>query len=206
MSPATVRRKPGLRKRLLRAIMQSMPRHGFAPIVAERLLLRPFAVEEARVVVAYRRDPTVARFQGWGVVDPGEIERDLAAMQTRTPCDVPGPWFQLAVVERATGVIAGDVGVRVLGEAHDTAEIGYTIAPAHQRQGYATEAVCAMVAWLLGPRRLARVIAIVDGRNAPSIAVIENAGFQRVACIETRHAGEPSSLLTYERRQSRTLA
>ncbi|HUQ04009.1 MAG TPA: GNAT family N-acetyltransferase [Kofleriaceae bacterium] len=179
---------------------------GFAPIVAERLMLRPLAVEEARIVVAYRRDPTVARFQGWGVVDPGEIERDLAAMQVRTPCDIPGPWFQLAVVERATGAIVGDLGVRVLGEAPDAAEIGYTIAPAYQRQGYATEAVCAMLEWLLGPRDLARVIAIVDGRNTPSIAVVENAGFHRVACLETKVNGSLGSLLTYERRQSRTLA
>ena len=179
--------------------MQSMAE--FVPIVAERLLLRAFAVEEARVIVAYRRDPAVARFQGWGVVDPGEIERDLAAMQPRTPCDVPGPWFQLAVVERASGAIAGDLGVRVLGEAHDSAEIGYTIAPAYQGQGYATEAVSALCEWLLGARALARVIAVVDGRNAPSIAVAENAGFHRVALVETRHAGAPSALLTYERRR-----
>ncbi len=173
----------------------------FVPIVAERLLLRPFAVEEARVIAAYRREPAIARFQGWGVVDPGEIERDLAAMQPRTPCDVPGPWFQLAVVERASGAIAGDLGVRVLGEAHDSAEIGYTIAPAFQRKGYATEAVGALCEWLLGARALARVIAVVDGRNAPSIAVVENAGFRRVALVETRHAGAPSALLTYERRR-----
>lgn len=177
---------------------------SFDPIIAERLLLRPLSVEEAPVVVAYRRDPSVARFQGWGVVDPGEIERDLASMQARSPCDVPGPWFQLAVVERATGLIAGDVGVRVLGEAHDTAEIGYTIAPVHQRQGYATEAVCAACDWMLGPRGLARIIAVVDGRNSPSIAVAENAGFYRVSCIETRVNGLASSLLTYERRLRRS--
>lgn len=177
----------------------------FAPIVAERLRLRPFAVEEARIIVAYRRDPTVARFQGWGVVDPGEIERDLAAMRTRTPCDAPGPWFQLAVVARATGGIVGDVGVRVLTEEPDAAEIGYTIAPAHQGQGYATEAVSALCEWLLGPRALARVIAVVDGRNAPSIAVAENAGFHRIALVETRHAGAPTAFLTYERRPRRAV-
>jgi aminoglycoside 6'-N-acetyltransferase len=184
--------------------MQSVT--DFAPLLADRLLLRPFAVEEVPVIVAYRREPSVARFQGWGVVDPREIERDLTAMSARTPCDVPGPWFQLAVVERATLAIAGDVGVRVLGEAHDTAEIGYTIAPAYQGQGYATEAVTALCEWLLGPRGLRGVIAVVDGRNLSSIAVAENAGFLRVSCIETRHAGAASTLLTYERRQSRTLA
>lgn len=168
--------------------MQSVA--DFAPIVAERLLLRPFVVEEARVIVAYRRDPAVARFQGWGVVDPGEIERDLEAMRTRTPCDVPGPWFQLAVVSRATRGIVGDVGE----DAH-----------AHQGQGYGTEAVSALCDWLLGPRALARVIAVVDGRNAPSIAVAENAGFHRIALVETRHTGAPTALLTYERRQSRAV-
>jgi RimJ/RimL family protein N-acetyltransferase len=173
----------------------------FAPIVAERVMLRPLAVDEAPLVVAYRRDPTVARYQGWGVVDPGEIERDLAAMQARTPCDVPGPWFQLAVVERQSGAIAGDIGVRVLGEAHDSAEIGYTIAPPFQNNGYATEAVTAACEWMFAARGLARVIAVMDSRNAASIAVAENAGFLRVSCIETRHAGEPTSLLTYERRR-----
>lgn len=175
------------------------PMSEFSPIVAERVLLRPLEVAEAPVVVAYRREPSVARFQGWGVVDPGEIERDLASMQTRTPCDVPGPWFQLAVIERATGAIAGDIGVRILGEAHDAAEIGYTIAPPYQGHGYATEAVSAACAWMFGPRGLSRVIAVMDARNLPSIAVAENAGFARVSCIETRVNGIASALLTYER-------
>ncbi len=173
---------------------------GFAPIVGERVLLRPLLRAEARLVIAYRRDPQVARFQGWGVVDPGEIERDLAAMEPRTPCDVPGPWFQLAIVERERDLLVGDLGVRVLSEAQDNAEIGYTVAPAYQGRGYATEAVSAICAWLLGPRGLARVIAIMDGRNTPSISVAESAGFTRAAAIESKHGGAPTTLLTYERR------
>jgi RimJ/RimL family protein N-acetyltransferase len=91
--------------------------------------------------------------------------------------------------------------VRVLGEAPDAAEIGYTIAPAFQNHGYATEAVTAACEWMFAARGLARVIAVMDARNAPSIAVAENAGFMRVSCIETRHAGEATSLLTYEKRR-----
>ncbi len=178
--------------------MELAPR--FAPIVAEHLLLRPLAVAEAAAVAAYHRDPTVARYQGWGVVDRSEIERDLTAMQSRIPCDVPGAWFQLALVERAGGALVGDLGVRRLTEAHDAAEIGYTVAPPYQRRGYATEAVRAVSDWLLGRRALARVIAVMDGRNAASIAVAERAGFARVSCVETRHGGAPTVLLTYERR------
>ncbi len=167
----------------------------FTTVSTERVLLRPLRIDEAPEVVAYRRDPRIARYQGWGVVDPGEIERDLTAMAGRTPCDVPGPWFQLAIVERASDALAGDLGVRVLGESPDTAEIGYTVAPAFQRLGYATEAVQVMCAWMLGPRGLARVIATIDAGNLPSLLVIERAGFSRIACVETRHA----TLCTYER-------
>jgi aminoglycoside 6'-N-acetyltransferase len=172
----------------------------FDPISAERLLLRPFRLAEAAQVIAYRRDPAVARYQGWGVVDPGEIERDLADMTVRVPCDRPGPWFELGIVVQPGGAIVGDLGVRVLTDAPDTAEIGYTVAPAFQNRGYATEAVGALCDWLLGERGLARVIAIVDGRNIASIAVAERTGFARIACFETRHQGTPSTLLTYERR------
>jgi RimJ/RimL family protein N-acetyltransferase len=172
----------------------------FSPIITERVLLRPLRVEEAPEVVAYRRDPRVARYQGWGVVDPGEIERDLAGMAGRTPCDVPGPWFQLAIVEVASDALAGDLGVRLLGERPDAAEIGYTVAPGFQRLGYATDAVRAMCDWMLGPRALARVIATIDASNLPSLLVIERSGFVRIAAVETKHAGVAASLLTYERR------
>lgn len=173
---------------------------GFEPIVADRVLLRRLEVAEAPAVVAYRRDPRVARFQGWGVVDPGEIARDLAAMTARTPCDRPGPWFQLAVVEREGGTLVGDVGVRMRSDEPDSAEIGYTLAPAFQRRGYATEAVGALCRWVREVRGLPRVMATVDGHNAPSIALAERLGFTRIACFETRHRGAPSTLLIYELR------
>lgn len=172
----------------------------FAPILAERVLVRRLRVDEAPTVVGYRRDPRVARYQGWGVVDPGEIERDLAVMAEQEPCGAPGPWVQLAIVERASDALAGDIGVRVLHERPDTAEIGYTVAPAFQRLGYATDAVCALCDWILGPRGLARVIATIEGSNTPSRIVIERAGFARIAVLETKHAGVAASLLTYERR------
>lgn len=174
---------------------------SFQPIEGAGVDLRRLDPAEAALVIGYRRDPRVARYQGWGVVDPGEIERDIAAMVGRTPCDVPGPWFQLAIVERSSNQVAGDIGVRLVTEAPDTAEIGYTVAPAFQRLGYATEAVQLLCGWLLGPRELARVIATVDARNLPSIVVVERSGFVRTACVETRAGGALTSLFTYERRR-----
>lgn len=175
----------------------------FEPIASENVVLRRLDPAEAAVVIGYRRDPRVARYQGWGVVDPGEIERDIAAMVERFPCDEPGPWFQLGIVERASNALAGDIGVRLISDTPDTAEIGYTVAPAFQRLGYATEAVQLLCGWLFGTRGLDRVIATVDARNTPSRVVVERGGFVRSAAYDTRHGGALTSIYTYERRRRR---
>jgi photosystem II stability/assembly factor-like uncharacterized protein len=44
----------------------------------------------------------------------------------------PGPWVQVTAVERATGTLCGDCGVRVATDQPRAAEVGVTLAPAHQ--------------------------------------------------------------------------
>lgn len=178
--------------------MSMGPANSETLVTTARLVLRPLDLGDVEVVTAYRRDPIVARFQGWGVEDAGDIERGIREMQTRAPLMVPGPWSQLGVVYG--GVLVGDVGVRVLAEEPGAVEIGYTIAPAWQGRGFATEAVRGVCAWALdGPR--VRVVATIDGRNGASIAVVERAGFVVIARADGKHAGEPTTFVTYERRR-----
>lgn len=163
-----------------------------------RLHLRRLLPEDAPAVLAYRRDPQVAAFQAWGVIDAGAVERDLRARAPFGFLSEAGPWFALGI-EHA-GTLVGDASARAPADAPGTVEIGYTIAPAWQRRGFATEAVGALVAWLLrGPGR-ARVVATVDDRNVASIGVLARLGFACVARAETKHAGAPAVYLTYERR------
>ena len=59
------------------------------------------------------------------------------------------------------------------------AEIGYTVAPAFQRRGYASEGVSRMLEHLLVERGLHRVRAACDCRNIASLRLLERLGFRR---------------------------
>ncbi len=70
-----------------------------------------------------------------------------------------------------------------------TTEFGlfYAISPAHQRQGYATEAVQALVDYAFQHLSLKRIVATTDHDNAGSIGVIRKLGMR----IEKNPNSEP---------------
>jgi aminoglycoside 6'-N-acetyltransferase len=145
--------------------------------MTERLLLRPFRAADAPVLSAYRSDPGVARYQGWDAPFPLDAAHAfVAGLDGRDP-RAEG-WFQYAVERRADGVLLGDVGVNRHDEGRQ-AEIGFTLAPEHQGQGYAAEAVRRVVHHLLAEEGLHRVHACVDARNGRSARLLERLGFRR---------------------------
>lgn len=68
--------------------------------------------------------------------------------------------------------------------AVESKEIGYAISPAHQRRGYAFEAIGAMVRLLQQNLMLDMVVAGVLPENTPSIRLLEKLGF---SCEGMRH-------------------
>ncbi|NUT53769.1 MAG: GNAT family N-acetyltransferase [Saccharothrix sp.] len=144
-------------------------------LTTERLVLRPFAEADAPVFAAYRSDPEVARYQGWEAPFPlAQAERFVREVGPADPT-APG-WYQMAV--EAGGVLVGDVGVN-LHENRMQAEIGFTLATAHQGRGYATEAVRRVVAHLFEERGLHRVSAGCDARNERSARLLTRVGFRQ---------------------------
>jgi RimJ/RimL family protein N-acetyltransferase len=57
-------------------------------------------------------------------------------------------------------------------------EIGYGILPEHRRQGYASEAVAALLQWAR-TRGIDHFVASVAPDNEPSLAIIHKLGFVR---------------------------
>jgi [ribosomal protein S5]-alanine N-acetyltransferase len=97
----------------------------------------------------------------------------------------PGRWLVCAVVRRdeerpMVGHIGfhGPRGVNSL-QAPDAVEIGYTIFPDHRRQGYATEAVVALLGWAR-TQGIHRFVASVGPQNEPSLAIVRRLGFREV--------------------------
>ncbi len=73
------------------------------------------------------------------------------------------------------------MGVRFPESDSRQVEDGFSIVPAHQRQGYGTEAVKGLLGYLLGPLGKHRVFASVDPRNEASIALLKRLGMRQEA-------------------------
>jgi RimJ/RimL family protein N-acetyltransferase len=157
----------------------------FQPLETERLRLRRSRPEDAETIAAYRSDPDVGRYQGWERTDAEGIREDIEQMQRREPGE-PGGWVQLSVEERDTGRLVGDVGLSPADAEPGVIKVGYTMAPAFQGLGYATEAVAALVQYAFDKLDADIVRAYASAENAPSIRVAEKVGLQLKERFEGR--------------------
>ena len=85
-------------------------------------------------------------------------------------------WFAMWMIELRDGTHIGDLCFKGL-EANGMAEIGYGILEEYRGQGYATEAVGAVVAWALKQTGVKRVEAETEPDNRASQRVLEKCGF-----------------------------
>ena len=153
-------------------------------ISTERLVLRRFRAADAETLAAYRSAPDVAVHQSWNA--PYPVERARYAVESMAAADPAEPgWFQYAVELKTTRTHIGDVGVN-LNDNRMQAEIGYTLAPERQGQGYATEAVRAVLERLFTVQGLHKVSAECDARNVASARLLERVGFTREG-LRRRH-------------------
>lgn len=150
------------------------------PLVTPRLRIRPLALEDVPSFVAYRQNPDVARYQSWETSYAEANAVELVESQIGVDVPADGEWLQLAIHERETGVHVGDLALHSVSDEESVYEIGYTIAPAHQGQGFAREAASRLLEFLFTENRATSVIAMTDTRNAPSIRLLEALGFEHV--------------------------
>jgi len=173
-------------------------------IDTKRLRLRPFTDLDLDALLSYRRDPEVARYQGWSSDFSEADGRSFIQAVSTTRLGEPGRWCNLAVELLATGEVVGDVGL--CAEPNDPrGKIGFTLARPHQRRGYAVEAGAALCDHALGAIRLSSLFAVVDSRNGPSIRLLERLGF-RPAGFHQKGAsfkGELCDELLFERYAAR---
>jgi RimJ/RimL family protein N-acetyltransferase len=144
-------------------------------IETERTLLRPLSRQDAPAFFSYRSLPEVYRYQHWA---PGELDEalDFILRYSAYPAIEEDDWRQLGIYHKAGGALIGDCGFRVLEPGG--AEIGYTIAPAYQRQGFGSEVVRSLVSYLFQEYRLQRLIARTDPANLGSIRILKRIGFR----------------------------
>jgi RimJ/RimL family protein N-acetyltransferase len=161
----------------------------FEPIGTERLVLRRSRPEDAEAIAAYRSDPEVHRYQGWERTDAEGVRAEIVEMMGRAS-GAPGGWIQFSVEERETGGLVGDIGLSLADGEPGVIKVGYTMSPAFQGRGYATEAVGALIDYAFDTLGADTVRAYASAENIASIRVAEKVGMQLVERYERRHGDE----------------
>lgn len=153
---------------------------AFIELRSSRLVLRRLRPEEAPALCAYRSLPEVARFQSWESFGADDAAQLIAKQAEREP-NIPGDWFQLAIVLAHAGTLIGDCGLHFRDDDPRQVEVGITLDPAHQRQGFATEALGAVLRYLFDSLGKHRVSAVTDAENAAAIRLMLRTGFKEVS-------------------------
>lgn len=85
-------------------------------------------------------------------------------------------WYAIWMIKLADGTHIGELCFKGLDE-NGVAEIGYGILERYQNQGFASEAVQAVVTWAFGEPNVAAIEAEADANNIASQRVLEKCGF-----------------------------
>ena len=144
----------------------------------KRFIVRPFTWEDLKTFTSYRAIPSVAQFQSW---QDYTYDDAVALYKNMDYANFPvqGRWYQLAIADRHSDTIVGDLAVYFTDDHQ--AEIGFTVAPAFQQSGAAFEAVNGLLDYLFLVLKKHRVIAVTDIRNIPSCRLLEKTGFRQEA-------------------------
>lgn len=147
---------------------------------SKRLVLRPLRPTDANSLYAYRRDETANAFQSWiptSIEDARERIRENSALKI----NVPNTWYQLAIIEKATQKMIGDIGIHFLANNKHEVEYGITLAASAQGKGYATEALKTVFDYIFQHLNKRRITASIDPQNAASLALSERLGMRKEA-------------------------
>ena len=151
-------------------LMDNMPL-----IRTHRLTLRQLQPGDAGPVFAYRSLPQVKRYQLWDPASEAEvglfIERLLAV-----PFRAEDSWFQFAILLSSSDMLIGDCGIHFVAGRTGVVEIGITLAPDYQGQGYASETLQGLFQYLFDGLGIERVEGVADSQNTRSIRLMERVG------------------------------
>jgi len=89
-------------------------------------------------------------------------------------------WRFYFVLHTADRAVIGDAGFKGPPDHEGSVEIAYGIVPAYRRQGYAFEAVQALVRWAFGHPEVQMITAVCNDDNTGSIRILEKLGMERV--------------------------
>jgi [ribosomal protein S5]-alanine N-acetyltransferase len=163
------------------AILRCMP----FLLETDRLIVRPYTLDDAEAAFAFFGDPEVTRYLGY----TGEPHPDLETTRQRLTAHAaahssPRGLDNWAVIEKSTGMLIGGGGLAELDESVDV-EVFYHLRVDRWGNGYATELTRALIAYAFETLELPRVVGLAYTANTASQRVMMKAGMTHLGL---RHA------------------
>ncbi|MBQ7712715.1 MAG: GNAT family N-acetyltransferase [Clostridia bacterium] len=152
-----------------------MNRIGTQRIETERLILRPFAMEDAEAMFRnWASDPLVTEYLTW---EPHRTVEDTRGIISLWISEYEkGDFFNWAIELKGEAGPIGSIGVVSVDDRVDAAEIGYCMSRALWGRGLMSEALRAVIDYLFDKAGMNRVAARHDARNPKSGRVMRKAG------------------------------
>jgi RimJ/RimL family protein N-acetyltransferase len=145
-------------------------------IRSDRLWLRQLEAEEARSLLQGKADPERPWMAGYPM--QGTLIAVEAFVRAVDNGADPGAYGVYQLVRSGDDVVVGDIGFHGPPNPGGSVTVGYGLAPGARGQGYATEALRAVVAWALAQPGVVAVEADTTHANLPSQRVMERAGMR----------------------------
>ena len=164
-------------------------------LAGPKTVLRTWRVEDAPALAAAWSDPSIR--DRLNVPDPCDEAAAARWMAQRERAWAEGRSVDLAVTDRQSGAVTGEVGLSSIDPVRRAALVGWWIAAEWRGQGMAGEAVRLVVDWVLSDGPLDAVMAEVGADNPASAAVARRAGLRLVNA--PRHESESPAVLVFAR-------
>ena len=160
---------------------------GTKTIETERLILRPFVMEDAEAVFRnWASDDEVTKHLTWPT--HGSVEVSRAVLSDWTSHYGEPDFYQWAIVLKENGPEPiGSITVVGINSKVECATMGYCMSRAHWRKGIMAEALRALIAFLFDEVGFNRIEADHDPNNPASGRVMEKAGMRHEGVM--RQAG-----------------
>lgn len=149
----------------------------------ERLLVRPLSADELRLLAKspdeFTRELGFSPSESLSATETREaILNDLLPNVANS--EDPNFYTMWIIVAKSEKAIVGGVCFHGAPNSDGEVEIGYGIDEKYQNRGFMTEAVDGMVQWLKSCPKVRVVTAETELSNAPSLKVLQKAGFAKV--------------------------
>ena len=160
---------------------------GTKTIETERLILRPFVMEDAEAMYRnWASDDEVTKHLTWPT--HGSVEVSRAVLSDWTSHYGEPDFYQWAIVLKENGPEPiGSITVVHINLKVDGAAMGYCMSRAHWRKGIMAEALRGLIAFLFDEVGFNRIEADHDPNNPASGRVMEKAGMRHEGVM--RQAG-----------------